>query len=95
VNQNRITTASTRTGNSAALHCQPVMRSVIWRDEPPWYVAECHGIGVVTQGRTLDEVTANLREAVDLYFEDEDPREFGFSQKPVIVVTYELEDEYA
>ncbi len=25
---NRLTTASTRTGNSAALHCQPVMRSV-------------------------------------------------------------------
>ena len=24
-----ITTASTRTGNSAALHCQPVMRSVV------------------------------------------------------------------
>jgi hypothetical protein len=26
----RTTTALTRTGNSAALHCQPVMRSVIW-----------------------------------------------------------------
>lgn len=27
--KHRITTASTRTGNSAALHCRPVMRSVI------------------------------------------------------------------
>jgi len=77
------------------MNLKRTVKAVIWRDEPPWYVAECHDIGVVTQGRTLDEVTANLREAVELYFEDEDPREFGFAMKPIIVVTYELEEAYA
>ncbi len=28
-----------------------------------YYVAECHEIAVVTQGKTLDETIANLREA--------------------------------
>jgi predicted RNase H-like HicB family nuclease len=40
------------------------------------YVAECLEIGVVTQGKTLDETIANLKEAVALYLEGEDPAEF-------------------
>lgn len=36
------------------------------------YIAECMEISVVTQGKTLDETIANLREAVALYLEDED-----------------------
>jgi predicted RNase H-like HicB family nuclease len=35
------------------------------------YVAEAVGIGVVSQGETVEEATANLREALELYFEDE------------------------
>jgi predicted RNase H-like HicB family nuclease len=39
--------------------------------EDSGYVAECREIAVMTQGQTLDEITLNLREAVELYLEDE------------------------
>jgi predicted RNase H-like HicB family nuclease len=38
-------------------------------DPESGYVATCEEIAVVTQGETLDEVTANLRDAVALHFE--------------------------
>jgi len=50
------------------------------------YVAECLGLSVVTQGRTLDETIANLQEAVQLHLEDEDPAEFGLAANPTLLV---------
>jgi predicted RNase H-like HicB family nuclease len=38
--------------------------------EDEWYVAECPEVGVVSQGRTLDEAIANLKEATELYLEE-------------------------
>jgi predicted RNase H-like HicB family nuclease len=38
--------------------------------EPPWYVARCLEVEVTSQGRTLDDALANLKEALELYFED-------------------------
>ena len=49
----------------------------------------------MTQGRTLDEVTLNLRSAVALYFEGENPRELGFVEKPSLMITIELQPVYA
>jgi predicted RNase H-like HicB family nuclease len=40
-----------------------------------YYIAECAEISVITQGKTLDETIANLREAVNLHLEGEDPAE--------------------
>lgn len=37
--------------------------------EEKWYVAHCVGLGVVSQGRTIEEAQANLKEAVELYLE--------------------------
>ena len=59
------------------------------------YVAECMDISVVTQGKTLDETMANLREAIELYFEGEDPAESGFTPDPSILVTLEFEPAHA
>jgi predicted RNase H-like HicB family nuclease len=36
-----------------------------------WYVAQCLDVEVASQGRTIDEALANLREALELYFEDQ------------------------
>jgi predicted RNase H-like HicB family nuclease len=55
------------------------------------YVAECLEISVVTQGRTLDETIANLREAVALHLEGEDPADFGLAPNPTLLVTIEVE----
>ncbi|MBQ3653029.1 MAG: type II toxin-antitoxin system HicB family antitoxin [Synergistaceae bacterium] len=43
--------------------------AVIHREEE-LYVAECPEIGSVSQGRTIDEALANLREATELYIEE-------------------------
>ena len=41
--------------------------------EKNWHVAECAEIGVVSQGRTLEEAVANLKEATELYLEEFPP----------------------
>jgi predicted RNase H-like HicB family nuclease len=53
------------------------------------YYAESLDLPVVTQGKTLDETARNLREAVALHLEGEDPAELGLAADPVIVITYE------
>jgi predicted RNase H-like HicB family nuclease len=71
------------------------IRAVIHAGEQHGYVAECLEVSVVTQGETLDEVVHNLREAVALHLEDEDPTQFGLVDKPSLLVTFELQPEYA
>jgi len=41
--------------------------------EGVWHVARCLEVEVTSQGETVDESLANLREALELYFEDEAP----------------------
>lgn len=55
------------------------------------YVADCMDLPVVTQGDTLDEVVANVREAIALHLEDEDLAELGLAEDPTIVATMELD----
>jgi predicted RNase H-like HicB family nuclease len=43
------------------------------------YVADCMDLPVVTQGDTLDEVVANVREAIALHLEDENLAELGLA----------------
>lgn len=52
-------------------------------------VVECLEVAVVTQGRTLDEAVANLKEALALHFEGEDPGTFGLTATPRLVITCE------
>ncbi len=40
--------------------------------EEDWFVAQCLEIDVASQGRSIDEAVANLREAVELYLEEAD-----------------------
>jgi len=70
---------------------QHTIKAVIRAGEQSGYVAECLEIPVVTQGRTLDEVTDNLREAVALHLEGENLAELGLAPSPTILVTYEME----
>lgn len=54
------------------------------------YVAEGVSVPIVTQGDTLDELTANIREAVELYMEDENLAELGFTPDPSVLINFEL-----
>lgn len=50
------------------------------------YVAECPEVGTASQGETIEEAIANLKEATELYLE-----EFPiFDTSPRIVTTFEV-----
>jgi predicted RNase H-like HicB family nuclease len=70
---------------------QHTIKAVIRPGEQSGFVAECMEIPVVTQGATLDEVSANLREAVALHLQGENLAELGLAASPSIIVTLELE----
>jgi predicted RNase H-like HicB family nuclease len=70
---------------------QRTIKAVIRAGEQSGFVAECLEIPVVTQGSTLDEVSANLREAVGLHLEGENLAHIGLTASPSIIVTFELE----
>jgi predicted RNase H-like HicB family nuclease len=44
--------------------------TAILHKEDDLYVAECPEAGTVSQGNTIEEAIANLREATELYFEE-------------------------
>lgn len=44
--------------------------TAIIHKEDEWYVAECANIGTVSQGKTIEEALANLKEATELYLEE-------------------------
>lgn len=44
--------------------------AVTIQKEGRWFVARSLELGVTTQGRTIEEATQNLREAMQLYLED-------------------------
>lgn len=46
------------------------------------YTAVGANVPIVTDGESFEELTANLQEAIDLYFEDEDPAALGFGRSP-------------
>ena len=44
--------------------------TAILHREGDLYVAECPEVGTVSQGSSLDEAVANLKEATELYLEE-------------------------
>ncbi len=40
-------------------------------EESPYYVAQCLDVDVSSFGETIEEAVANLKEAVELHFENE------------------------
>ena len=60
-----------------AARCDPRIHARITPDAESGSVATGEEIAVVTQGETLDEVTAHLREAAALHLEGEDLAPLG------------------
>ncbi len=56
-----------------------------------YFVAECVDLPVVTQGKTLDELAKNLKEAISLQLEGEDLADFDLVSKPSVLASFELE----
>ncbi len=60
-----------------------------------YYIAECMDLAVVTQGRTLDEVVENVKDAIALHLEGEDLKEWDIFPDYSILVNLELEPVHA
>jgi predicted RNase H-like HicB family nuclease len=61
--------------------------TAILEKEGELYVALCPELDVASQGTTVEEATANLKEAVELFLECADPREVEARQHSEIFVT--------
>ncbi len=60
-----------------------------------YYVAECVDLPVVTQGKTLDEATENIRQAIDLHLEGENLEDWDILPDFSILANLELESAHA
>ena len=60
--------------------------------EGKWYVARCLELGVVSQGRTIEEAQKNLKEAVELYLEDQPSSKKYLFKKAPFITTLELKN---
>ena len=45
--------------------------NVIVQKDGHWYVAKCVDNSVASQGKTIEEALGNLKEALELYYENE------------------------
>lgn len=66
-----------------------ILQVRVFRGEK-YYVAECLDLPVVTQGKTLDEVVENVKEAISLQLEGEDLGEWDLSADFSILISFEL-----
>lgn len=73
---------------------QQIIQFRIYKGEKS-YVGEGLDFPIVTQGRTIDEVVKNLKEALELHLEGENLADLGFTARPSVLVNLELDSVYA
>ncbi len=66
-----------------------IIQFKIYQDDG-FYVGECIDLPIVTQGETIDETVRNIKEALELYLEDEDLDELEINPNPSTLVSFEL-----
>ena len=64
-----------------------IKSTIVIQKEEHWYVATSIESGVASQGKTIDESIANLKEALELYYEDNIPEK---QSEPVFITTLEV-----
>lgn len=60
--------------------------NVIIEKEDDWYIAKCIDNSIASQGKTIEEALKNLKEAIELYYEDEEP----VNPKEIFITTLEV-----
>ena len=66
-----------------------IIQVKIYRGEK-YYVAECIDLPVVTQGKTLDEVVKNIKDAIELHLDGENLEEWDILPDYSILVNFEV-----
>ncbi|MEL6495962.1 MAG: type II toxin-antitoxin system HicB family antitoxin [Cyanobacteria bacterium J06623_7] len=72
------------TSQSIANRKQTLTAILYWEEDV--YVAECPEVGTASQGETVEEALANLKEATELYLEDYPE----FKASPRLITTFEM-----
>ncbi len=67
-----------------------IIQFSITKEPEGYYVASGIGYPIVTQADTLDELQENIREAVGLYLQNEDPAELGLVSQPSLLMNIEI-----
>ncbi|MEK7536848.1 MAG: type II toxin-antitoxin system HicB family antitoxin [Patescibacteria group bacterium] len=55
-----------------------------------YYVAEGVDLPIVTQGKTLDELVENIKEAIELHLEDENLSDLNIAPNPSVLMNFEI-----
>lgn len=77
----------TYVGGGREVEMATTVYTAIIEKERDLYAALCPELEVASQGTTVEEATANLREAIELFLERADPEEIKRRLKTEIVVT--------
>ena len=64
--------------------------TAIINKEGKWFVARSAELGVVSQGRTVEEARKNLEEAVELYLENNPRNKKILSKTPPVITSIEV-----
>ncbi|MGI4020843.1 MAG: type II toxin-antitoxin system HicB family antitoxin [Janthinobacterium lividum] len=62
------------------------LENIVWKEDK-FYVAKCLNVEVSSFGESKEAALANLQEALELYFEDEDGTKLTHVESPKIVAT--------
>ncbi|MDG6245010.1 MAG: type II toxin-antitoxin system HicB family antitoxin [Methanolobus sp.] len=62
--------------------------SAVIHKEGDWYVSWCPELDIASQGKDVEEAICNLREAVELYMEDEETTIAEVD--PILTTTFEV-----
>ena len=60
--------------------------SAVVRREGKFYVASCPEFDVASQGKSVEEALANLKEALELFLEDEDVEKPSRVEAPIVTI---------
>jgi predicted RNase H-like HicB family nuclease len=64
--------------------------TIIIKQEEQWFVATCLENDIASQGKTIDDAVANLKEAIALYYEDEKENLSLIQHDQVYITTLEM-----
>lgn len=64
-----------------------IKSTIIIQKEENWYIATSIESGVASQGKSIDEAIENLKEALELYYEDNFPEQ---QNNPIFITTLEV-----
>ncbi|GHV77992.1 HicB family protein [Spirochaetia bacterium] len=61
--------------------------TIIIKQEKEWFVASCLENNIASQGKTIDKAIENLKEAIALYYEDENEEEVILPKNDQVYIT--------